>query len=41
MALGLHSSVQFAFPQHRKKPNGIEIWCKEARGATSYLLMIC
>ena len=41
MALGLHSSVQFAFPQDREKPNGSEIWCKVARGATSHLSMIC
>jgi len=41
MALGLHSSVQFAFPQDRQKPNGNENWCKEALGATSYLTMIC
>jgi hypothetical protein len=41
MALGLQFSVQFASPQDREKPNGIEVWCKVARGATSYLSMIC
>jgi len=40
MALGLHSSVQFASCQDREKPHGSKNVCKVAEEATLHLAMI-